>query len=153
MIYFKNNIKTNAPRVRNVSNPTHERIILDGWFEYVENPPSYDAELEKLLPTTVVDGVQNYEILPIPPDELEAIRKAQVPFAIDPPQGRILLNRMGLLPQVNALVDNSGDEDMKIFWEFATTWQRTNAYINMMGALIGLDDLGIDNFFTQASKI
>lgn len=73
--------------------------------------------------------------------------------SITPTQGRILLKRMGLLDQVNAMVEGSGDEALQIYWEYSLSWDRHNPYIASMANLLGMSEADLDNFYLQASSI
>lgn len=74
-------------------------------------------------------------------------------FAIKPSQGKIMLHRMGLLESVEAMIQNSPDVELRLFWEYALTWELDNSYIQAMAASIGLTSEDVEAFFTQANEI
>jgi hypothetical protein len=60
---------------------------------------------------------------------------------------------MGLLDQVNAMVENAGDPALQIYWEYSLSWDRENPYISSMANLLGMGEEDLENFFVQASAI
>jgi hypothetical protein len=60
---------------------------------------------------------------------------------------------MGLLDQVNAMVENSDDPALQIYWDYSLSWDRENPYISSMANLLGMGEEGLDQFFINASKI
>ena len=138
------------PTVLNVINPTHEQIIESGWLEYIDNEPEFDYKLNRVVKTEVINGVQNYEIVALTGLE---IRNISVPFSITPAQGRMMLLQMGLLAAVKLAVENSTDEALTIFWEYALRWDRDNIHIATMASVLEMTEEQTDNFFINASKI
>ena len=49
MKYYKNGNIVNSPSIPNVSNPSHETILNNGWKECVEERPYYDTQDQKLI--------------------------------------------------------------------------------------------------------
>lgn len=76
-----------------------------------------------------------------------------IPFSITPAQGRMMLLEMGLLAEVAAAVENSTNESLTIFWEYALRWDRDNIHIAAMAGMLDMSEQQTDNFFIQASKI
>jgi hypothetical protein len=83
--------------------------------------------------------------------ELEWI--SDVPFSIAPAQGRMMLLKLGLLAAVKEAVKNSTDNALVIFWEYALSWDRDNAYIGTMAAMLEMSEYQTDDFFIEAKKI
>ena len=83
--------------------------------------------------------------------ELEWI--SEIPFSITPAQGRMMLLQMGLLTMVKEAVENSTNEALTIFWEYALSWDRDNIHIAAMAALLEMSEDQTDNFFIEAKKI
>jgi len=78
---------------------------------------------------------------------------SEVPLSITPAQGRMMLLQMGLLAAVKEAVEYSGYEALRIFWEYALSWDRDNIHIQTMAGLLGMNDEQTDTFFTEAAKI
>jgi len=150
MRYYKEGQILLNPSLENVINPTHEQIVESGWIEYIDKEPKFDYLLSRVVKTDVIGGVQKYEILPL--TDLE-IRNISVPFSITPAQGRMQLLEMGLLNQVRSEINNSTDEALTIFWEYALSWNRDNIHIATMATLLGMTQEQTDNFFIEANKI
>lgn len=126
---------------------------VDGWRDYVE--PGFDR-LTQRLGDLVYDEAQDKVtrvVIDKTPEELEAERRAMVPYEIRPSQGKIMLHRMGLLESVEAMIQNSPDVELRLFWEYALTWELDNSYIQAMAASIGLTSEDVEAFFTQANEI
>lgn len=77
---------------------------------------------------------------------------APVPFAVSAAQARLALLDASLLDSVKAAVDQS-DEATKIWFEYATEWQRNNAVLNALGVQLGLSSGAIDDLFRAASTL
>lgn len=125
----------------------------DGWREVVY--PSYDAATHR-LGILIFDEESDqftYEVIAKTSEELEAEQKALVPYSITPTQGRILLKQMGILDQVNQMVEQSEDQALQIYWEYSLSWDRDNPYISSMANLLGMSEEDLDELFIQASQI
>jgi hypothetical protein len=141
------------PRLINYDKADPAIHYEDGWRAVVF--PDYDAALQRLgeLTFDAENDSFTYAVIDKTPEELEAERKAMIPASITPTQGRILLMQMGLLDQVNAMVENAGDPALQIYWEYALSWDRENPYISSMANLLGMGEEDLENFFIQASAI
>jgi len=71
MTYYKNGNITTSPTIPNVIAPSHETILANGWYVYVDNPPSYDSPTEKLVRGEVIEGVVQYEIVALSDGEIK----------------------------------------------------------------------------------
>jgi hypothetical protein len=76
--YYKNGTITTRPVIPNVVNPSHETILADGWFEYIDNPPSYDSNTQRLQKTEVIEGVVQYEVIDLTAEEIEQNTQNQI---------------------------------------------------------------------------
>jgi len=72
---------------------------------------------------------------------------------IKPSQGKIQLYRIGLLDQVEEMIQSSNNRELILFWEYALVWEIDNTYIRQMASSIGMSDQQISDFFFEASKI
>jgi hypothetical protein len=100
------------------------------------------------------------EVVEKTPDEIKADQRASVPQSITPTQGRLMLAQVPgvkegetLLQSVLNLIPASETEPLRIYWEYATSWDRDSQFVVQMGAAIGLTDDEIDEFFITASSI
>ena len=75
MRYYKNGNITTSPTIPNVISPSRETIIANGWFEYVDQRPQFDAEIEKIVRGEVIEGVVQYQKVTLTAEELEEIKK------------------------------------------------------------------------------
>jgi hypothetical protein len=60
---------------------------------------------------------------------------------------------MGLFAAVKSAVNNSTDEALAIFWEYALSWDRENIHIAAMAGMMNMSEHETDTFFIQAKKI
>ena len=72
--------------------------------------------------------------------------------AVSPRQIRQALTRAGLRTSVEAAVA-AGDQDLKDWWEFSTTFERLNPQVTAMGAALGVSDTQLDDLWTLASTL
>jgi len=151
MTYYKNNTLTASPIIPNILNPTQEQILADGWFIYIDTPPSYDPLTQKIVRTQVVAGLQGYEVINLTPEE---IREMTVPKQITQLQGKLKLDLMGLYLTVEAMIEQSGSQ-AKIYWNTAANWERDSPILNQLAPMIWPENTqeNLDEFFIEAIKL
>ena len=74
-----------------------------------------------------------------------------IPHSITQGQGKLTLLAMGLLPTVEYIVSQAGEEE-KIYWEYWATWTRDSVILNRIAPMIGWGDSELDEFFVKASS-
>jgi len=106
------------------------------------------------------DGVSDWN----PPDGLRAVPESDlddisvfpapqpVPAVITCVQGRLALLQTGMLDAVEASISEASRE-VRIFWEFAVEWHRTNAVLISLGQSLGLTDSQVDDLFRLAKRL
>jgi len=77
---------------------------------------------------------------------------AEIPYKISQLQGKLLLAQMGLIDQIEEMINQAGRPE-QIYWEYATEWERTSPILNRLAPTIGMDQDGLDQFFINALKI
>ncbi|WP_286969536.1 hypothetical protein [Algoriphagus sp.] len=125
----------------------------DGFRDYAH--PIIDVDTHK-LGELIYDEEKNLvtrEVIAKTTEELDAERKAQVPFSIAKLQAMIMLTRMGIKDQVLAMVDSSDNQEIKLYFEHAATWERASPIINSFAPALGMSQDDLDSFFIEASKI
>jgi hypothetical protein len=140
MKYYHNGIITPRPKVKGVSNPTHEQVIADGWKVYIFEPPVIgDYERLELAGVDVFDGeaVQLFNVLPNLPQSISLV------------QCKAELNKRGFLNVVDSMINSMGG-DVLFFWQHATTVERNTQLIQNLALQLEID---LDDFFKEASKI
>ena len=80
---------------------------------------------------------------PIPPAPIADITPRQI---------RMALTRAGLRVAVEAAVA-AGDQDIKDWYEFSTTFERNNELVAAMGAALGVDDYGLDDLWRLGATL
>lgn len=66
---------------------------------------------------------------------------------ISPAQGKAELASRGLLQTVEAAIEASNDQQLKIFWNFSTFWEKHTPAIMGLASQLGID---INDFWTKA---
>lgn len=75
-----------------------------------------------------------------------------VPTSVSPRQIRQALTRANLRTQVETAVA-AGDQDLKDWWEFATSVERQNEHVIAMGTALGQTTEQLDQLFQLASTL
>jgi hypothetical protein len=85
-------------------------------------------------------------------EEQPAVAVTNVIASASPRQIRMALTRAGLRAQVEAAVA-AGDQDLKDWWEFATTFERDNAQVTAMGLALGQTEAQLDALWQLAATL
>ena len=84
-MYYNHDTKqlTSKPRISGgITNPTEATILANGWVKYVDNPPTVQ-EGERAVKTTITaEGVQLYDIVPIPTPTHSRLTKLELKRAL-----------------------------------------------------------------------
>lgn len=80
-----------------------------------------------------------------------------VPYSVTRRQARQQLMLMGLLDDAELAIENITDPQTKslvsIYWKDSTAFERSNPYINLLAASIGLTQEQLDEAFIAAKKL
>lgn len=102
-------------------------------------------------------NVQTGEVveLPLTQEEL-AERNSQVitiiPNAVSPRQIRMALTRADLRVPIEQIVQ-SGDQDLKDWYEYSTIFERNNPQVEAMATALGLTSQQVDDLWILASSL
>lgn len=80
----------------------------------------------------------------------------EIPESITSRQGKLKLIELGLLTQLESLIDQIADpkEKLKLQVEYNNhVWERSNPWIDLMGAELSLTPAQIDQLFIEAKEI
>ena len=69
--------------------------------------------------------------------------------SITPLSARLVLRKYGVLEAFKAAVDSASAEDQDWF-EYSTAWQRNSASVEKIAAILELNSIQLDAFFTEA---
>lgn len=122
-----------------------EEIITHGWGIDVASPHEiirYDNYSDYLA------ACETFNIEE-PTEEVIAVEVLD----ISPAQGKTQLDRIGKYDEVIGMIEASGSRELKIFWEYATTWLITSDTIKAFAYQLGWSDKDLKDFFEEASKI
>lgn len=136
---------TATPHITNVLNATHYTILANGWKEFIDNEPIYNAATHYITRYNVIiegdTATQLYIIHENPiiiPDEISAA------------QGLAYLIQLEIYDEVLETINTLNDAVISTFWERSATWHRNSTIINNLAIMFGID---LDNFFVEANKI
>ena len=99
--------------------------------------------------------------VPISEEEAQAILAANqppepVPQIVTMRQARLALLGAGLLSQVDAAIDALPEPQKsaaRIEWDYSSEVHRSRAFVQQLGAALGLTNQQLDALFTQAAKL
>ena len=91
--------------------------------------------------------IQEFEILYVPPPPPPVVIAD-----VTPRQIRMALTRAGLRAQVEAAVA-AGDQDLKDWYEFSTTFQRAQPLVAQMGTALGQTSAQLDALWQLAATL
>lgn len=83
----------------------------------------------------------------------EIMARPVVPKSVTRAQALMALFNAGLLDDLEAIIAAHPYRPVRIWFENANEWLRTNPYVNLMGPELGLTDEGIDNLFIEAARL
>lgn len=116
-------------------------IRADATFQ----PPKGYVVIEATADATIGGRYSKGKFLSIPQD-------AAVPQAVSAMQAKVALLRAGLLPTVEQWIA-AADDEIKLVWNTATTFNRNSELIASAAQALGLKSETVDNLFIRASQI
>lgn len=128
-----------------------------GYAPVYPTSPEHDAATHKAvrLPAVERDGqwYQDWDVVPLTTEEIDAARRAMVPQSCTRRQGRLALLQAGYLDAVEtaiaAITDQVQRMSAQIEYE-ADTWERGNAFLQAMWAQLGGTPDELDALFMSA---
>ena len=75
-----------------------------------------------------------------------------IPVSVSPRQIRMALTRTGLRQLVETAVA-AGDQDLRDWWEFSTTFERGNAQVEVMASALGVSPEQVDQLWALAATL
>ena len=107
------------------------------------------------------DTVYEYDLIKLPEnstdlqvqDAITAYRSANKVTKITPVQARLVMNHQGLRSQVEALINQVDNQDIKDYWEYSLVIERNHPVLNDMTTQLGMTDEQVDALFIEASKL
>ena len=127
------------------------------WWPEVDHSPVLGEYERYGTPQFAIDAANKRVIVtrsvePWSADEIAADKKAKVPKTITPRQIRQALTRLNLRSAVEAAVA-AGDQDLKDWWEFSSTYERNHMQVIAMGAALNKSAEELDALWTLASTL
>ena len=108
-----------------------------------------DAHGEPIIPV----GLEKFTSITNNGDGTSTLNISQEEFdkhTITPAQGRAQLSRDSKLAAVATYIEQSDNEELKIFWEYSTFWDRNTPTVKALAEAFAID---LDSFWTSAKAI
>lgn len=86
------------------------------------------------------------------PEVVAFLTPSLIPTFVTPAQAKIILFEESLLDTVEVLIEQHPYRPIKIWWEYASIFERGHPYLNAMALELGLTDEQVDVLFIQASQ-
>lgn len=142
----------------NVSFPGQvPEATLNDYGVYTVQPtdkPSFNSlyqRLEEAEPTQVNgQWTQSWNVIDLTTDE---VNQKRFNMSITPRQARLLLSRMGLLTDIQTYLENQGNEEALIEWEYATSYNRLSQWVLSVQTQMAWTDEQLDQMFIDGAKI
>lgn len=110
-----------------------------------ESDGSQDAYIKPdLVPMTYEEVAAHLN--PPQPEQIQS------EIVVTPWQIRQAMNELGLRSQIETLVHNTTNQDIKDGWEYATEWREHNTFVRLLGQQLGLTESQIHAIFLLASE-
>lgn len=77
----------------------------------------------------------------------------QVPFSVSKAQAQMALYNAGLLDQLEAVIAAHEYRPVRIWYEGANEWLRSNPYVSMLAPELGITEEQIDALFIAAARL
>lgn len=118
--------------------------------------PSHDPITQAAVEANpvLIDGLwtQQWSVVDLSPEQIEAARKARVPTVLTIRQAKLVLHAAGLLDDVDAAVA-AADRATQIDWEYATEIHRDWPTLVAMATALGMTDAQLDDLFIEGAKL
>jgi len=75
----------------------------------------------------------------------------EVPQSLSPVQARLVMNRRGLREQVEALIQQSGNQDIKDYWEYSMSIERNHPILLDLAAQLEITSEELDEMFIEGA--
>jgi len=102
------------------------------------------------VPAPPADGAEIWDGIQFSP------APAQAPQEVSMRQARLSLLARGVLGQVDAAIDSLPSPDReaaRIEWDYSSVVARDSPLVEMMGAVLGLDESALDELFITAARL
>lgn len=142
-----------------VITPTGEQQVIEvgeggGYFD--AGRVLWDEERDGLMPEITLNGMKRVGASLVFDADLLAQYQASivipVPSSVSPRQIRQALTRAGLRTAVETAV-LQGDQDLKDWWEFSTTFERNHPQVIIMAAALNVSNQQLDDLWILAGSL
>jgi hypothetical protein len=153
-------IRSDAKNISFPSIMTDAMILDSGYLPVTQVVPTYTVatqRVEELAPALVESTwTQQWAIIDLSVEEIETKRLSTIPRAVTMRQARLALLGAGMLSAVEAAIDalpSPQKEAARIEWDYSSEVQRYNGFVSILGPLIGMTQLQIDELFIMAATL
>ena len=148
-------LKLDNPNVSFPSDITN--AVLAEWDVYPLKSvaqPAYNELYQRLeeADPVQIDGewCTAWNVIDLTADE---VNQKRFNMSITPRQARLLLSRMGLLTDIQTYLENQGNEEALIEWEYATSYNRLSQWVLSVQTQMAWTDEQLDQMFIDGAKI
>jgi hypothetical protein len=110
-----------------------------------------EADMDRIV-VNVASG--DVEVIQLTQEEIAEIqsRAPEIPYQVDDLQFRLALNQLGLRDSVESYVSGAS-QDVKDYWDRATTFRRDHPLVVGAGVALGKTDAEMDALFQLAATL
>lgn len=127
-----------------------------GWYKVIKNQTNYDSSCQRITNYEYVfdgDEVQENIVL----ENFSPTQETSIPSSITATQMRLWLIKNGISLEsieqtINSLEDESLRKELLVKWEYVPYFERSNVFIDQVGAMLGMTPQQIDQVFIEASN-
>ena len=126
----------------------------------IEPAPAFDPFTQHITLNQIVDPMQptvGWTIHDMTAEEqAEYLTQWRSTVYVTPRQARLELAKRSLLANIDTIIaalPADQQDAVKIEWEYAVSIERKSAWVQQLGAALGLDDAGLDGLFRDASEL
>ena len=127
-----------------------------GWYKVIKNQTNYDSSCQRIASYEYVfdgDKVQENIVL----ENFSPTQEKSIPGSITATQIRLWLVKNdisleSIVQAINSLEDDSLRKELLVKWEYVPYFERSNVFIDQVGAMLGMTPQQIDQVFVEASN-
>lgn len=129
-------------------------FLIPGGCKTVE-PPSFSSgsRARWVDDAWLIEPIPEAPEEPVVPEAPEEPEPTPAELRVSKAQALMALYNAGVLDDLEAIIAAHPYRPVRIWFENANEWLRTNPYVNLLGPELGLTDEGIDNLFIEAARL
>lgn len=116
----------------------------------------YVSRLDGAIRAVLPSPVENFAVEPVPlsdPDVQQFLAPPALAAPVTSAQALMALYNAGHLDALKAIIAAHPYRPVRIWFEKANHWERSNPYIQILGPELGLSEADIDDLFANAAQL